>query len=602
MLELLQKVDHSREKSTAGHFVSSDQNQLGVPLPLASDCPPSHRNNAPQNFGLNLGSSSQQVLLAKSQNLGSFHSRQSDLGVGKSRLSVLSPQEANSSCDKPQGDPSNRSGNNFTQPVSDASYSQSRVSSDHPWPMHQIPRHVEGGSGQLTKDMPDFNQQSKLTSLSGQHVRIQDVASSNLATQGSLYGPGRIQGLNRPPHSLNTKSFYMRGSEQADATHSTADGAFSKMFHNVRTISASQQQGNLANHISSNAVQSITTTVRNSETAHWSSQNLDSHNMPEGGNGPSDLGPCPVKSQPFSYYEEQKPGNYSSIPMERSESPSPATIGIQPPLHPPMTDRSHQESLQTENASLVISNATEASGASLRQNYSLLQQVQAMKDLDDPSRNIKRLKGVESNFDGQQTVASTNEPFLYGFSRVPVSSEGLSAGKMLCFSSDGKEVTNANHLSQPQVGDSANVNHSHLNVPSSASGRSSEHIPNINPQMVSSWFDQYGSYKNGQILSVYDGLDSSRRVANSAGPQFFFGKPADKVQATASITAAEHGKAPSFVLAESDQLSTPQPSSSLVMDHSVAIVRPKKRKIGTSDVLPWHKEITQDFQRLQTIR
>nr|XP_019710739.1 uncharacterized protein LOC105058069 isoform X2 [Elaeis guineensis] len=262
-----------------------------------------------------------------------------------------------------------------------------------------------------------------------------------------------------------------------------------------------------------------------------------------------------------------------------------------------------------------------------QQNYSLLHQMQTMKGADsDPSKRVgKRLKGADFGSDalqmdwkaGQGIVCGQNT--VYG---VPADNELGAAShssfssdvKMLSFASRDNEERSASTCSQLPGSEVASQdirivgchdlqNHIHSLTKCSTSDLvgGSERLQ-ISPQMDSSWFEQYGTYKNGQILAMYNG----QRSVKPATQQYYFPKVSGSVdsgtvvaqrmdtsqvgglgQSTLATTLAANESSPSYL-----------PSN--VMDHDI-VLRLKKRKSATSELLPWHKEVTKGSRRLQTI-
>uniref|UniRef100_F6GT17 Uncharacterized protein n=2 Tax=Vitis vinifera TaxID=29760 RepID=F6GT17_VITVI len=89
---------------------------------------------------------------------------------------------------------------------------------------------------------------------------------------------------------------------------------------------------------------------------------------------------------------------------------------------------------------------------------------------------------------------------------------------------------------------------------------------------------------------------------------FFVGKSSDSLHTrnsmdqvngafdTSQVANVQHSSTP--ISMASDHLSAPLSLPPNVTDQSLVVVRPKKRKSATCELLPWHKEVTQ-FRRLQ---
>ncbi|XP_050881942.1 uncharacterized protein LOC127085476 [Lathyrus oleraceus] len=266
----------------------------------------------------------------------------------------------------------------------------------------------------------------------------------------------------------------------------------------------------------------------------------------------------------------------------------------------------------------ATSRDNEALGQSLRPNnvlnynFSSLNQVQSMRNMEiDPSnREAKRLK-VSDNMPNRQQVDSNHEQQLsYGYNNVArdvsgnYSSITSSDPSMLCLSAKPHHVQNINATSQEVVGDdqekSVNVSDSNKAV-SIRSG----HYP-INPQMAPSWFEQYGAFKNGNILPVNDAqkitaaktMDQPFIIPNQSD-SLHFQDSVEQVnsRSDAQLGSTRHSPMPASV--ESDnvcsQLSAPISEPDLLSFSS------KKRKSSISGLLSWHKELTQGSERLRDL-
>ncbi|KAJ6881958.1 hypothetical protein NC651_028535 [Populus alba x Populus x berolinensis] len=131
----------------------------------------------------------------------------------------------------------------------------------------------------------------------------------------------------------------------------------------------------------------------------------------------------------------------------------------------------------------------------------------------------------------------------------------------------------------------------------------------ISPQMAPSWFDQYGTFKNGQILRMHD---AQRTISmNTSEMPFTAGRPDDRSHAHSSIEQGNAAAAASqFGIVQkgstcssiaSEKFSSPQSLQPDSGDVSLVVMRPKKRKIAVSKLVPWHKEVMHGPQRLQNV-
>ncbi|GFZ12148.1 dentin sialophosphoprotein-like protein [Actinidia rufa] len=232
----------------------------------------------------------------------------------------------------------------------------------------------------------------------------------------------------------------------------------------------------------------------------------------------------------------------------------------------------------------------------LHQNFSLLQQMQAMKstEIDPSNRGLKRSKGADSDLDCQmapKTGQSSEHNVMVGDSLIHSSAVLSGDSKMLSFS--GPMDNNRETNSSSQLGMSSfRVEHSQ-----------------ISPQMAPSWFNQFGTFQNGQILSMYDAQKCA--TVKTVEQLHTIGKSSDSLCAHSSLeqvsAAADSNQVlniwqkstPTSVAIE--HFSSPQSLALDVAGQHLVVARPKKRKSATSELLPWHKEVMQGSRSLLTI-
>ncbi|KAI4335919.1 hypothetical protein L6164_014515 [Bauhinia variegata] len=255
----------------------------------------------------------------------------------------------------------------------------------------------------------------------------------------------------------------------------------------------------------------------------------------------------------------------------------------------------------------------EAFGRSLRPNsflplnFSLLHQLHSMKntEIDPGNRDVKRFKVSDNVMDKHLVASNQGQQFQVGYNTLlkDVSSNHyslpLSDPKMLIFSNRAGDGRDTNASSQEVHGyDQENALNMSNNKLTSVRG---EHAL-VSPHMAPSWFEQYGTFKNGPVYDarkmtppkimdqsfiVRDQFDNLhvRKQINSLGDT---SQPGNAQQnAMPASVASEH--VPSQLL----------PSSTV--EPNLVIVRPKKRKSSTSELVPWHKELVQGSERLWNI-
>ncbi|KAM6549415.1 hypothetical protein CsatB_021091 [Cannabis sativa] len=263
---------------------------------------------------------------------------------------------------------------------------------------------------------------------------------------------------------------------------------------------------------------------------------------------------------------------------------------------------SHQQDLdrlhQTHSHSLTTSERSHESlgdaskpSHGFRQNYSLLHQVQAMKNVETgQSRtvlNAQRLTAIperQSAYDHHATYNSMD-------SALHINS-----------SCGDTKMAIQDIPSQGMVSSRQNDFHSQPNVPIVISNNAENSLANLNT--APSWFKQYETSRNGQMPPIFEA-----KLADTARVQFSLVKPSQTFDIHSSVgrpnvlDATQSGVWPSTTTADvaSKAFSASNMASSAVTDQTVATERPNKRKTMASGRLPWHKEVTQGSKRSQDI-
>ncbi|KAJ6853884.1 uncharacterized protein M6B38_101290 [Iris pallida] len=247
-------------------------------------------------------------------------------------------------------------------------------------------------------------------------------------------------------------------------------------------------------------------------------------------------------------------------------------------------------------------------------NYSLLQQMQAMKRAGfDPSKiDGKRLKSDFSSDASQGYIYGPNADNIVPSDGelCTVSHNSFSHDvEMLSFSSREHEEKFAGGTCKLVVRDVpsqvlyTSVHHDN-DIPTQALSSTSNCIrnghPQISPQMAPSWLEHYRD-KNGQILAMH----ADQRNARAAPQQCFSAEIAERMGSNPSVEQR----------IESSQFSSPSHSTSPspkaankfsphlpldMIDHDT-ITGPKKRKLAALEILPWHQEVVAGLQIPQSI-
>ncbi|KAM1218020.1 hypothetical protein PS1_045666 [Malus domestica] len=239
-----------------------------------------------------------------------------------------------------------------------------------------------------------------------------------------------------------------------------------------------------------------------------------------------------------------------------------------------------------------------------RHDHSRLHQVQGTKNEEaDPSRRDLDVQQVTA-MAGQQSIyghnkdGELNSPSAHKLSPLGNSNatnfltdarEGLSVktSSESAFQAQGMVAFGESDSQSPSIGNDVLPNYAETSQP--------------NLSMASNWFKQYGTFRNGQMQPTYDA-----RLARSSAGQTSLVKPSQSLNIHSSVEQIDASDAnrvwPSTAtnLVTSEPFVAPYVLPSDVIDETMAIVRPKKRKIETSELLPWHK-VTEGSKRVQDV-
>ncbi|KAK8710755.1 hypothetical protein V6N13_146067 [Hibiscus sabdariffa] len=236
-------------------------------------------------------------------------------------------------------------------------------------------------------------------------------------------------------------------------------------------------------------------------------------------------------------------------------------------------------------------------------NVVLQEQATNNIEVDPSNRSIKRFKGPppDSSLEAQQVSSQGAEKLSYGSNALmrdaQVNHPLVPSGNSKVLSSLSN--TGDNHETQL----SANMLAFVQNDP--------QHFSNFNnsdanirgeicPQMAPSWFDRYGAIKNGK--PVYD----ARKIAmmNATEKASIVGQASNNMH----VHSSEHDAGPldkvwessNFMPVATEHIS-PHSLPPDITSQNLVVARTMKRKSMTFEVLPWHREVAQGFQRPQKI-
>lgn len=634
MLELIHKVDQSREQSVVRHLGSSGAHPSSeMPESEASHGSiTQHQVNHPssmQGFGLRLGPPSQRVPASNhvfspqnpSKAVNDLNSRYVESDVGETRVMPTSHPSHEISEGVNQDNKLSGAGQSGSQTWNTHAKSSEATSSNN-----ELQRqHMSGASGQVMNNHT-FARHSSFIQPHNSH----DAPLADQSTHASL--PGATSKISPSNHDPALQPTLMPG-----MSHQGTSSVLPNVWNNVPT---QHHPASIRPH--KVPLQSIHSSNNNPAST------LATHNSQEIAkreNVPSDYGICSVNSQQ-SFGEErfEKESSWRQPPSERTGLVSQISGASQEPQV--MAARAHQQEADREkygkDSSMVAhtdhasqqttaacSRDIEAFGRSLRpsqnlhQSYSLLQQVQAVKGVENDSimNDAKRFKGANYGTDMQRIVSRSGQQLFYGQNSVArdgVDNDPKEAGqhssypsdgnKPLTFSSEAREVQVRPASSEPGHGDipsqvgltMGQMNHRiHSGHPSLTSGGSESR--HVSPQMAATWFEQYGAFKNGQLLQMHAAQGTLKNIAQNS----VFGKASERLHEDA-LTNQIHADANQFggetaptSLLGGDIVSRSSPPDN--GDKGLAVVEPKKRKSASLELLPWHKEVAHGSQRLQNL-
>ncbi|KAG5148937.1 hypothetical protein AAZX31_06G191900 [Glycine max] len=396
------------------------------------------------------------------------------------------------------------------------------------------------------------------------------------------------------------------GTQPSVTFSASLHGTPSKVTHNVWTSFSSKQHPNASRFLSQ--PQQI-----NDCEMISSSQKPGDEGLEKDGNDHSGTGPC-------SAYSNNSVGNSLKEISVLQTLPESVVASEQAACSSHLKETVGKPTLDASQPSPTATpRDIEAFGRSLRpnivlnHNFSLLDQVQSARNMEtDPSnRDVKRLKVSDNMVVDKQLVDSNHgQQLSYGYDNVVKdgwsgnNSMPSSDPNMLSFSTKPLDGQYTNASSQEEVGYGKKIA---LNVADSnkaASVKSDYSL--VNPQMAPSWFERYGTFKNGKMLPMYNAqkmtaakiMDQPFIVANQSD-SLRFHNSVEQIQSVSDAQLSNASESPMPALAANkhadSQLSTP------AVEPDLLIMRPKKRKSATSELIPWHKELLQGSERLRDI-
>ncbi|XAR51667.1 hypothetical protein NMG60_11006359 [Bertholletia excelsa] len=481
------------------------------------------------------------------------------------------------------------------------------------------------------------------SSFSSLQSSLQSGNFTAISSASSYYLKNQLQRSHLPDTTVATQSseamLFGMTNRVKGSSCATSQGPQSNSWTNMAT------QMHLSDvepgKIPSNLLFSADAKNNNLQAPPWATQGLHDQNS-NMGTVPQEVGPYSMNSQGLDYevVHPAKKGSQQQIHLDVVDHFS-HTHGLFQPEYvtnypseraiasSSSVPNSYQQNLDgahrgDKQAPPVSAGDLEAFGRSLKPSnvhpsYSLLQQVHSLNNVEtDSSRRASdKNSAAGSDLNVQHVTAISRHQMMNGYNsgfRDPVN-DGLSAVSRLNSFPTG-EVKMLSF--SPEVGDNQTAKASPLPLledtlqQTATSGQSchqndfSRHsltfsgteLSHLNLQMVPSGHQQYG--KHGQMLSIY---------ARKPIQQFPPGRPFENLHMNTCLVQANDvgaGEISRVGPTTSTGLAEAKSSPSLVLppdaiDQNWSVIRPKKRKTATYELLPWHKEVSQSSKRLQTI-
>ncbi|KAH6801133.1 hypothetical protein C2S52_001597 [Perilla frutescens var. hirtella] len=628
MLELLHKVDQSRDHGSQMPLSSSERN-VSSQTPEAEKSDGSagrllrSQSSFSQGFGLQLGPPSQLLqipgLSPPSQNAQSMvnatHTSHASSGMGEKSVLMSSllqarqfpNEETHMEYEKDTSAGPRHPGNENSVSKASGNY-HSAFTSDTPYVRNQLQnKQVARPSTRATMSQHIDSSFSYSTSHSMERGSTENVlpdASGNLQKHNlpspgvTVQQSGPYDGQDIGPARTASTRDQMHGSQHFGLPGISQQGSSSQVVRNMWTNVPTPQHTSAAQYPKGpshfhelpqpNILESsFRGDLDASKGGHTSSKSTAIHaDSPVGVDGEEHRVKESSGQLGSASKVEASPGSAPSIKNHLDESPA--------------NSASTQKDIEDFGRSLKPNTFS-------NEKFALLNQMRAFKSAEsDPSiRFSKRIKGPENIHDIRQAHLMAEKQNQDNFRNSLGSSSGVphEDSRVVSFStpSDTLQRNTLPHgnAAPEDVATVTGLHDSRSKPPDDGTAvRVEHHI--VSPQMAPSWFNQYGSFKNGQLLP----LQNVRHLMSSRPeePPFTPGTSSsvmdtpildDKTTATPVQAYQVSGALKSSPTVEANEhLSSPSSLQMNVSGQHHVILRPKKRKEATSELLSWYKEIS----------
>ncbi|XP_044467673.1 uncharacterized protein LOC123197430 [Mangifera indica] len=567
MLELLNKVDQSREDGTTAHFGSADSNTMNrVPeTEVQTSCAQLYNlSSTSQGFGLRLGPPQR---LPNSSHLLSAHGSPQAISYQNSRQANSELKEKSQTW---VASPSSFQTFPPTHDLSPRGHWEDKAS-------------TAGQSG--TSSYLNMQGNSNTAYAPSPYMRNQPQMqfNSSQASQATLANtPSRYQLLNRAtPHDTSQQIYTNPLGQQFPVLESVPVSQSLIMTGMSQQVEGSGRPHNVWTNV----------TIQRQPPSSMDPSNNSMINSPKGGYGSPEFGTFEqqISSEtPDTFQAAVSLHGLKPSPKHASDSNAILSGSLLARSNQQAFDREKNEdshALTASEGNLVSVGQSLESCLQVHQKFSLSGQVQAVKNIEnDPSRRVGQ---YEHNSKFGNLVDSERSAVVQ-----PNSFTTRDTDMMSLQDQPSTEMAN--------LGQSDSQNQPGGNMASNITDNSQ-----VNLRMAPSWFNKYGTLQNGQMLPPYDA-----RLAKMAVGQLSHVKPQNlhiqaSVQRVDATDANQGGTLMPSALAtlvETEHSFGPSVLPSDIANQSVDSTRQKKRKIMTPEVLPWHKEVAQGSQRLQNMR
>lgn len=614
MLELLHKVDQSRDHSSLMHLNSSERNVSSQP-PEAENSDASagrlqrSQSSFSKGFGLQLGPPSQllQIPDLSSPSLNSQSvvnatpTSLSGIGMGAPLQSrqyanekTRTEHEDNTSAVQrhPGNDNSiNKvSGNYHSTFTPDTSHMRSHIhnkevtSSSRP----AVNQHFNSFGYSSAHSMERGSTEAVLPDASG------NIQKNSLPSPAQQTGPHEVQ--DRGPAGTASFRDQMRGSQHFVLPGISQQGSSSQVLHNMWTNVPTPQHPSATQYPK--------------DPSHF--QELPQPNILESSSR-GDLAVskgAPISSKSNAVHADSPLGDDGEEHKEREYS---AQLGSASKAEVPSSVKNHLDE-STANSSSTQKDI-EDFGRSLKPNafsnekFALLNQMRALKNADsDPSTRFpKRMKGPENIQDIRQAHLLAEKQHQDSLRNSLGSNSGVSPedSRVVTFSPDTlQRNTLPDGRAVPEDVAVVSGVHDYRSKPS-ADGTAVRVEPHIvNAQMAPSWFGQYGSFKNGPLMPSQNvgHVISSRPEEPPFTPGTFSSAMDTHAMPVEACQVSGTLKSSASTAEENKHLTSLQSLQMNIAGQHQVILKPKKRKSATSELLSWCKEISHCSQSSSIIR